>query len=42
MIGQTTPQRISYTAALVALFVYGVGFLSSFFLPEPGPVEDQD
>ena len=35
MFGQTAPQRISYTAAFVALFVYGVGFLASFFLPEP-------
>jgi len=42
MFGQTAPQRISYTAAFVALFVYGVGFLASFFLPEPGQVEPQD
>ncbi len=42
MFGQTVPQRISYTAAFVALFVYGVGFLFSFFLPEPGSVEELD
>jgi hypothetical protein len=31
--------RMAYTAAGVALFVYLVGFLLSFWLPEP-PAED--
>jgi hypothetical protein len=30
------PQRVAYTAAGVALFVYAVGLIFSFFLPEPG------
>jgi MFS family permease len=30
------PQLFAYTAAGVGLFVYTVGFLASFFLPDPG------
>jgi MFS family permease len=30
------PTRFAYTAAGVALFVYALGFVASFFLPEPG------
>jgi hypothetical protein len=33
--GASAPTRLAYTAAGVALLVYGVGFISSFFLPEP-------
>jgi MFS family permease len=33
--GGSAPQKIAYVAAGVALFVYLVGFISSFFLPEP-------
>jgi hypothetical protein len=29
------PTRFTYTAAGVALFVYLIGFICSFFLPEP-------
>jgi len=32
----STPTRYAYTAAGVAVFVYLVGFIASFFLPEPG------
>jgi MFS family permease len=37
MPGTTPSMKLAYAAAAVALFVYGVGFLSSFFLPEPDP-----
>jgi hypothetical protein len=33
--GATAPIKLTYAAALVALLVYGSGFLLSFFLPEP-------
>jgi hypothetical protein len=33
------PTRIAYTAAGVAFFVYAVGFLASFWLPEPSSEE---
>jgi hypothetical protein len=33
--GKSAPQQFALTAAGVALFVYVVGFISSFFLPEP-------
>jgi MFS family permease len=35
MPGETPPTKLAYAAALVALLVYGCGFLVSFFLPEP-------
>ena len=31
----SAPLKVSLTAAVVALFVYAVGFAASFFLPEP-------
>lgn len=34
------PTKFAYTAAGVALFVYLMGFICSFFLPEPGPEEE--
>jgi predicted MFS family arabinose efflux permease len=37
MPGPTPTTKLAYTAAAVALFVYAVGFISSFFLPEPDP-----
>lgn len=40
--GMTTPTKVAYTAAGVALFVYLLGFICSFFLPEPGPEEEGD
>ena len=33
--GATPPIKLTYAAAIVALLVYGSGFLLSFFLPEP-------
>jgi hypothetical protein len=35
MPGATPPAKLAYAAALVALLVYGSGFLLSFFLTEP-------
>jgi MFS family permease len=35
MPGAPGPHRLAMTAAVVGLFVYVVGFLCSFFLPEP-------
>ena len=35
--GETDPEKVAYTAAGVAFFVYLVGFIFSFFLPEPPP-----
>ena len=35
MAGATPSHRVAYAAASVALFVYVVGFLASWFLPEP-------
>ena len=35
MPGVLPSERIGYAAALVALLVYGVGFVASFWLPEP-------
>lgn len=35
MPGATPPTRLAYAAALVALFVYLMGYLASWFLPEP-------
>lgn len=40
--GATDPQRLTLAAALVALFVYVVGFVASFFLPEPKSEELPD
>ncbi len=36
MPGASASHRMAYAAALVALIVYGVGFIASFWLPEPG------
>lgn len=33
--GESEPIKVAYTAAGVAFFVYLVGFIASFFLPEP-------
>ena len=33
--GATPSAKLAFAAAIVALFVYGVGFVSSFSLPEP-------
>ncbi len=35
MPGHSPPARLAYTAAAVALFVYAVGSLACFWLPEP-------
>jgi hypothetical protein len=35
MPGAGAPAKLAYAAAAVALFVYALGFLSSFWLPEP-------
>ena len=35
MGGATQPAKLAHAAALVALFVYAVGFLTSFWLTEP-------
>jgi hypothetical protein len=35
MPGATSFTKLAYSAAAVALLVYSVGFLSSFWLPEP-------
>lgn len=35
MPGAGAPMKLAYAAAAVALFVYALGFLSSFWLPEP-------
>jgi MFS family permease len=36
MPGGTPSTQLAYAATAVALLVYGVGFLASFWLPEPG------
>jgi hypothetical protein len=35
MPGGTLPTRLAYAAALVGTTVYVIGFIASFFLPEP-------
>ena len=35
MPGSTPFTKLAYSASAVALLVYGVGFLASFWLPEP-------
>jgi hypothetical protein len=35
MPGMTPFTKLAYAASAVALLVYAVGFLSSFWLPEP-------
>ena len=35
MPGAAGPERLAYAAAAVGLFVYTVGVIGSFFLPEP-------
>jgi MFS family permease len=35
MVGSTASTKLAYSASAVALLVYGVGFLSSFWMPEP-------
>jgi MFS family permease len=37
MVGSTQFTKLAYSAALVALLVYALGFLLSFWLPEPQP-----
>ncbi len=37
MPGAGAPAKTAFAAAMVGLFVYAVGFLSSFHLPEPDP-----
>ena len=39
--GSSPPEQLAYTAAGVGLFVYAVGLISSFFLPEPDPEMDE-
>ena len=34
-LGTTPPEKLAYAAGFVGLSVYVIGFLSSFFLPEP-------
>jgi MFS family permease len=36
-----SPTRFAYTAAGVSAFVYLVGFITSFWLPEPGPEHEE-
>jgi MFS family permease len=36
MPGGSPGQQMAYAAALVGLLVYAIGFIASFFLPEPG------
>ena len=35
MPGEAGPERLAYAAAMVGSFVYAVGLVGSFFLPEP-------
>ena len=35
MAGATPAARLAYAAAAVALLVYAVGLIASFWLPEP-------
>ncbi len=35
MAGSTPFAKLAYSASVVALLVYAMGFLSSFWLPEP-------
>ena len=35
MPGENPSTKLAYAAAAVALLVYAVGFLASFWLPEP-------
>src|SRR5712692_9094682 len=36
MPGATAPNRLAYACALVGTAVYAIGFITSFWLPEPG------
>jgi hypothetical protein len=36
MPGLTAPTRLAYACALVGTAVYAIGFIASFWLPEPG------
>ncbi|MEZ5361366.1 MAG: MFS transporter [Bryobacterales bacterium] len=38
-LGATPPEKLAFAAGVVGLSVYVIGFLSSFFLPEPKHVE---
>jgi hypothetical protein len=40
--GIAPPMKLAYTAAGVALFVYLVGTIACFWLPEPGQEELPD
>ena len=42
MFGGTPPAKMAFTAAGVALFVFAVGSIACFFLPEPGPEGEHD
>jgi MFS family permease len=42
MPGTGHPMKLAYTAMFVGLFVYVVGFISSFFLPEPDASTQND
>jgi MFS family permease len=42
MPGETPAAKLAYSAAAVGLFVYAVGFIASFFLPEPKAVDLPD
>ena len=39
MPGATAPTRLAYACALVGTAVYLIGFIASFWLPEPGRAE---
>src|SRR6185503_10931856 len=39
MPGDTPATKLSYAAAVVAFLVYGIGLISSFYLPEPAQEE---
>jgi MFS family permease len=42
MVGDSPPEKLAHTAALVALFVYALGIVMSAFLPEPPAGEPAD
>lgn len=42
MPGEAGPERLAYTAAFVGFAVYALGFIGSFFLPEPQSEELPD
>jgi hypothetical protein len=42
MPGDTPPAKLAYSAAAVCLFVYAVGSIACFFLPEPATQRMKD